>query len=237
MKTEEQIVYSIIETVNKSQVNQDNRVGERLVRAYLQKYRADLIAKHSMDGFIVSEECFQNLGELTFYDAIRPVRGPVQFVCEGLPKFITLRNQFGIIFEKNGENVPLLSSEEYNLGLKNIINKKLPKAKIENNKGIVHIGYWDETPCGNKPSNNNLINDFWEQYQNSISNSPGKRHITLNVRAILQDPNDAPGYNWTLDPYPLDAELIDKLTTQILSFEFNIVLQVKPDKVTDGDDE
>lgn len=226
MGTEQEYVYAIIETVQKGLLSDDSKVDERVIRSFLRTYRASELAKYSMNGLTISDECFQHLGELdfTFFKS-------KQFQRE-LPKIIRLNNNFGLFFEKNGENVPVLNSEEYALGLKTLISSKLPKAKIQGSKGVVYIGNRISSSCGDKPSNNLALNDFYDQ---TIITSGTK--ISVDVHAVLENPDDAPGYDWTKDPYPCPSEIMENIKSKIYAKEFNLILQVKPDKTTDGNDE
>lgn len=221
MTTEEEIIYTILDTVNKATVNQDNRVNERLLRNFLKKYRANLISRHSLEGLTISDECFQFLGTLTFNYS-----RPYIFERGGMPKIIRLKDNFGLFVEKNGETVPVISSESFDLSIKDRINSFFPKAKYINRKMHVYIGKKRISTCFADEEGNPLVNDLFDEYTQT-----GK--ITLDVYGILQNPDDAPDYDWTSDPYPLDAELIEFVCNQILQMEFNIVLQVNEDKVTD----
>lgn len=236
MVTEEQIVYSIIETVKKGEVNQDNRVGERIVRAFLAKYRANLIRQYSMDGYVISDECYQFLYGLTFNLLSDNKFKPIVLTHTNFPKTIRLKDNFGVIFTKNEENIPIVNNEEFYLGMKNIINKKLPKAMIMNGNAYLYIGQLITTSCGTSPKNNDLVNDLYEDYNTLVP--PQKiKFVSIDAKVILQNPDDDPDYVWTDAPYPLDAELIEKMTNDILRIEYNIILQVKNDKVTNGKDQ
>lgn len=224
MGTEEELVYNIIETVQKGALSQDAKVDERVVRSFIRVYRAAALAKYSYKGLTIQDECFQHLGELQF-----SYSKPLQFIRE-MPKVIRLSDNFGIFFEKNGENIPIVNSEEFSLGLKSIFNGKLPKAKILNGKATVYIGKRSTTPCGTKPALNTVIPDFLDDIE-SLSNN-----IKLDVYAVLFDPDDASGYDWTTSIFPCPAELVKDIKTEILQKEYGIILQVKPDKITDGND-
>jgi hypothetical protein len=226
METEEEIVYSIIETVKKGTLSDDSRLDERIIRNFLRIYRASSIAKNSMNGLIISDECFQYLGELEF-----SYLKPKQFTRD-MPKTIRLADNFGLMFEKNGENIPIVNSEAFNLGLKNIINGKLPKAKLLGDKATIYIGTKIMTCCGIVPSDNLIINDFIDE----LLDTAGLK-IKIDVHAILDNPDHAPGYDWTNDPYPCPSELIEEIKSKILQKEFNLILQIRADKVTDGEDE
>lgn len=236
MVTEEQIVYSIIETVKKGEINQDNRVSERIVRAFLMKYRANLIRQYSMDGYVISDECYQYLNDLSFSILSENKFKPLVLTHPNFPKTIRLKDSFGVIFTKNEENIPVVNNEEFYLGMKNIINKKLPKAMIMNGIAYLYIGQLTTTSCGTSPKNNSLVNDLHEDY-NTLVPPQRIRAVNIDAKVILQNPDDDPNYVWTDSPYPLDAELIEKMTNDILRVEYNIILQVKNDKVTDGKDQ
>jgi hypothetical protein len=226
METEEQIVYAIIETVKKGNLSDDNRINERLIRKLLASYRASAIAKSSSMGITISDESFQYLGNVRF-DFLKTR----QFQAT-LPKLIMLNNNFGLYFEIDGENIPVLSSEEFNLSLKNVLNGKLPKAKKLGEKFVVYAGEYIIVNNKQKPVKNNIIDYF-----NSQINTNQNTHVNLDVFGILDDPSNAPGYDWTKDPYPCPSELIPGIKTEIYSKEFNLILSIKSDKVTNSNDE
>lgn len=223
METEEELVYSILETVTAGSQNDDGEISERFIRNLLKIYRASAIAKASLMGTLITDECFQPLGELEF----TLVRN--NEFTRMLPKIILLSNNTGVIFEKNGESIPVVNSEEFALGLKSLINRQLPKAKISGSKATVYSGY-TVTHCKTKPSTNNVINDFKEE----LVSTQGKK-INVSVSAILDNPDHGLGYDWTTSPYPCPSELIEEIKNNILRKEFGIIMNVKPDLVTDGD--
>jgi len=224
METEEDIVYSIIETVKKGNLTDDSRMNERLIRGFLKIYRASAIAKSSNIGVTITDECFQYLGNLRF-DYVKSK----QFARE-LPKIIKLHT-FGIQVEAEGENIPVLNSEEYNLSLKSLLNGKLPKAKMTANKLTVYTGEYLIVDGRRKPKQSLLIDNLLAQ-----ASVNANAFIEVEVHAILDNPDDAPGYDWTIDSYPCPSELIEEIKTKILSKEFNLILNIKTDKVTDSDD-
>lgn len=226
METEEEIVYSIIETAKKGNLSDDNRINERLVRGFLKIYRASAIAKASDMGVTISDECFQYLGNLKF-DFVRSRQYQRQ-----LPKMILLNNNFGVSFEVIGENIPLLNSEEFSLSLKSLLNGKLPKAKMIGNKATIYAGEYLIVNGRQKPLKNFAI----EELQSQINLSQNA-YINVDVYGILDNPEHAPGYDWTTSPYPCPSELIEEIKTKILAKEFNLILNVKVDKVTDSNDE
>lgn len=225
METEEKIVYSIIETAQKGVLSDDSKINERVVRAFLQKYRASVISEYTKGGQLISDECFQTLGELTFTKVANRER---EFVTE-LPKIIQLQNKYGMFILKNGESIPVLNAEEYALGLKSIINGNLPKAKFITSKATIYIGRKNNTTCGPKPADNFVINDFQEE---TIANDSAS--VTAEVFAVLDNPDDSVEYDWTSSPYPANSEIVEEMTTRILRKEYNIILNVKADNVTDG---
>jgi hypothetical protein len=226
MGTELEIVYSIIETVEKGALTDDKKIDERVVRSFLRTYRASVLAKATMEGILISDECFQHLGTLEFTATL------AKEYSRMLPKIIRLENNFGLMFSKNGENIPVVSSEEFALSRKSIINGRLPKAKVLGSIATVYVGAVKQTSCGNKPAGNYTINDFSEEI---IANNGSK--VTVDVNAILDNPDDAPGYDWTSDPFPFPSDLVEEVKTRILRKEYNIILQINGDKVTDGNDE
>jgi len=226
MDTELKIVYSIIETAKKGNLSDDSKIDERIVRAFLQKYRASAIAKYSINGLAVGDECFQYLGNIQF-DYVK-----TRHFEKKLPKFIQLYNKFGFYFEAVGESIPVLNSEEFSLGLKSLINGKLPKAKFSGNKATIYTGEYKTVDGKQKPKSNVLIDEFMEQvYQNNNA------FINVEVYGVLDNPDDAEDYDWTVDTYPCPSELVEEITTKILAKEYNLILNIKPDKVTDSNDQ
>lgn len=226
METEEEIVYSIIETAKKGNLTDDNRINERLIRAFLKPYRASAIAKASAMGLVITDESFQHLGELRF-----DFSKSKEFT-RVLPKMISLKSNFGVRFEIAGESIPILGSEEYSLSLKSLLNGKLPKAKIISTKATVYTGEYLIVNGKQKPSNNFTINEFQEQIRDNQN-----QFVTIDVYGVLDNPDHGLDYDWTTSPYPCPSELIEEIKTKILAKEYNLILNVKVDKVTDSNDD
>lgn len=226
METEEQIVYSIIETAKKGNLSDDNRINERLIRAYLKPYRASAIARATAMGLVITDECFQYLGELRF-----DLSKSKEFT-RVLPKMILLKSNFGIRFEVAGENIPVLNSEEYSLSLKSLLNGKLPKAKLTSTKATIYTGEYLVINGRQKPKSNFTIDEF----QNQIRDNKNE-FISIDVYGVLDNPDDGLDYDWTTTPYPCPSELIEEIKTKILSKEYNLILNLKVDKVTDSNDD
>lgn len=225
METEEQIVYAILEVANKGTFSEDNKIGERLVKSLLRTYRNAALVKNTLDGVSMTEESYQELGPLLF-----TFKKTNQYDRE-IPATLRLKNNVGVYIEKNGESVAILNSESFSLSMKNIMFSKNPKAKFVGNKITIFTGVKYSKTCGKSP-NNVVTNDF---YDDTLQSSG--RTITADVFAILVNPDHAPGYDWTTSPFPCPAELVKDIKNEILEREFNIILQVKADKITNGNDE
>ena len=118
----------------------------------------------------------------------------------------------------------------YFLGLKNVISKRLPKAKIEGSLASIYIGDpLNSTP--KKPLNNLILEALH-------ANAALNKFYFINVETfgILDDTSLGKDYDWTTSPYPMPSELIDEMKTRLLAKEFNIIAQSNPDKTTDGND-
>jgi hypothetical protein len=226
METEEKIVYSIIETVQKGNLTDDSKIDERVIRAFLQKYRAAAIGKYSMSGQIISDECFQFLGSLPF------VKLSNRKFERKLPKFIQLNNRSGFYFEISGESIPVLNSEEFHLSMKSIMNGNLPKAKMSGNNALIYTGEYKVVDGKKRPKSNVIIDELEDQiYENE------NEFINIDVYGVLDNPDEAEDYDWTKDPYPCPSDLVEEITTKILAKEYNVILNVRQDKVTDSNDE
>ena len=226
METEEKIIWSIIDTIRETRANQDMNINERLLRQFLATYRAALIQEYSLNGQLVTDECFQYLGRITFL-----YKSPRIFTAT-LPKIIRLKENQGIYFEKNDEVIPIVDSEAFGLSRKNIITGTLPKAKIVHQLASIYVGEQQPTSCGGQT---NPLNFVISDFNDEISFSKNAT-ITVDVFAILQNPEDAEGYDWTSTVYPLPAELIPELKKRIMVMDFNIIIQNEIDNTTDGID-
>lgn len=224
METEEKIVYAILEVVNKGVVLEDSKVDERLVRELVKAYRASVLVKYTLNGYILPDECFQSLGLVKY----TKVKG--REYSANLPKMIRTSDNFGIYFRISGEDFGVISSENYFLGLKNVISKRLPKAKIEGSLASIYIGDpLNSTP--KKPLNNLILEAL---HANATLNKFD--FINVETFGILDDTSLGKNYDWTSSPYPMPSELIDEMKTRLLVKEFNIIAQSNPDKTTDGND-
>ena len=225
METEEKIVYSILEIVNKGIHSDDNKIDERVIRALLKPYRASVLAKASINGYLTPDECFQSLGAFKF------TRTKGRIFSAELPKILRFKDNFGLYFRINGEEFAVVDSESFFLASKSIISKRLPRAKIEGSLATIYIG--EALISGNVlyPKKNYLIEDLEANAkQNNFE------YITVETMAILDDTDLGTGYDWTVSPYPMPSELIAEMKLMILAKEFNIIAQANPDKTTDGND-
>lgn len=225
METEEKIVYSILEVVNKGIHSDDNKIDERVIRALIKPYRATILSKASMNGYLVADECFQSLGALKY------TRTNGRNFSTVIPKILRFKDNFGLYLKIDGEEFSFIDSESFFLSSKNIISKRLPKAKIEGSLATIYIGEGLTSGGVNHPKKNNLI----ESLDNSAKQN-NFLHINVETMAILDDTDLGVGYDWTESPYPMPSELIAEMKLMILAKEFNIIAQTNPDKTTDGND-
>lgn len=224
MDTEAKIVYSIIATAKKNKINDDSRINERVVRTYLQGERADLLDQMTMGGMKMSDECFQPMGALQF-SYLRP-----RVFSRKMPQVVRLQQNAGIMLSKYGEPFSVVAVDEFRMGQRHLINKYHPKASYLFDTLSIYIGL-KRTDCEAQPE----LNETVDAFEQDIIDSNGA-YILAEVNAVLQNPSDSPTYDWTKDPYPFPAELINDMVTNILRRQYNIILQVKTDKVADGEE-
>lgn len=216
MITEENIVYQILDKITGGNTNADERYGERYIRSLMRVRRASLIAQSYNGGLTVPQFEFQSIPNITFIDDVNSI--PTYFI----PDVIFLHKHSGIkIFAQNGDLIPILSKQDYQLSLKNPMTKFTPKIVIEENKIQLFTG------------NNNI--DFFD-YGTGLSNLKNELETNkkVNLELILANPDDAPNYNWTTDQYPLSSELISKLKRDIIVTEFSDNQYSEKDEVTNG---
>lgn len=222
MRTEEQIVYEILNTVHGGQVSGDDTISERLVRSFLRKHRASKLAAHYAAGMNLDDFIFQSLGALEF-QKIKDLDYRVQ-----LPAIINFPNNYGIRLSKNGYYIPVVDRHAFELSKKNIVNKSSPKATMDGHFLTLYVGYTD------------LCNFFADsekelavaQLKTELEEIDDVAKVTTDVSAVLYDPGEGLSYDWTRDPYPCPSEIIDKVTTSTLARDLDLMIRTQSDTVS-----
>jgi hypothetical protein len=228
MKTEIEIVYSLLNTVRNAEHNNDEPTTERLMRNYINIYRLDCMRKYYKDGVIVNDEVFQKIP--------LELLGNVGIGFKNqIPKTVRFTKDYGFYLEKNGISIPIVTSEQFNLSKRNPFGKKLVQAKTEQNTLSIYPGIKDI--CLNGESENAILIDsiLEELNEQQIQNSESKtKKITVDFFGVLVNPSDQPGYDWENDIYPFPAEKLEELTSQLLRKEFGIMAQAKSDEISNS---
>ena len=214
--TELELVYSIIETLNANEYNNDNKVTERVVRNYLYAYRGDFLKKHYSDGYEITDECFQ-LVELSFEP-----KGLIEYQANAGVGVMEFSLRQGFFMEKNGIRIPVIGANEYAL----IAEEDLPVAK---KLGTLVTLKFQQSLLSCIKSNSEkgvLFNTFKEE--------ASLKKVTADLYAVLTDPSKGKGYDWKTSVFPFPAERIAELKKEILRVEFGITSQVKSDEVQNG---
>jgi len=223
MSTEEEIIYAIWDIVRAGSINQDDSINERLLRSFLRIHRGKHINKTFKKGVFLPDELFQELGSIPFLK-----KGTNNYVSSILPKVIRMKSNFGILANKDDYTISIVNSEEFLTSKKNPYNKFHPKMKFVNNELHLYPGI-KQVCCSEDQSLSSLNLAVESLYQESLFNK-----IELNVRAVLVNPDDEPGYDFTSSIYPYPDELIEDLINSVKAREFNIFLRTKSDETTDS---
>lgn len=206
--TEETLVYSLIESLRASELNNDEVIEEREIRTLLRSYRATIINKESSKGMYVDESCYQpfeiNLSAFSENELIGEVPSLIYLPEKTFVKIKSL----GFI------NIPLLDEESYYLSKKNVINKYHAKAFIKNNKLYIYVG-----------AKNN-----YGKLTALMADCLTKRKQII-IEGILDNPDDGLNYDWTSSPYPLPISMLDDLKDKIHRKEFQFYLNTKSDQI------
>ena len=221
METEREIIYTMLSVINKSEYNNDEPLGDRILRRFLQKYRADLLRKHYNNGINVDPEVFQKI-ELS----LKPVPGTnYEFELE-LPKIIRFKQNTGYYIECVGRSIPIMDPEAYRYSKQNFNTSFLPKAKVSGNKITLYIGNLD----------NDCIVGFSELA--ALITSLGGNltveaygEVSIDLFCVLNNPSDDPNYDWKTSIYPFPAERINEMMNQIYSKEYGILVDAKSDEI------
>jgi len=211
--TEENIVYQLLNIIRAEELNNDEVVDERSIRALLRIHRVELLNRYSKKGTTIQDVCFQKLANVSLNSI------SLTEYTATLTNILQLGQNFGVkISTPEFENIPLVSEESYFLGIKNPINKYQPKAKIENQKLTVYVGVASPNAM-----------DSGIRIQNTIDSLTNNKVVI--IKAVLDDPDAGEGYDWTTSQYPFPSEIIGEMKKNILRREFNIILSTKSDQI------
>ena len=214
MRTEEQIVYELMNIYHGGEITNDTQIDERLMRGFLRKHRASKISKATFEGLTVPSEIFQRLGTVTLE---KNEFGDYEV---DLPALLRLQGH-GINIYKTNYSLPVISREGFRLSKRNIINKSFPKATLFSNKLIIYPGNSDLCNADATSEKEVAVKAFADE----IAEFDDNEKITVEVEAVLYDPGQAPDYDWTSDPYPCMSEIIDELTTSTLARDLNLMIR------------
>lgn len=221
MKTEEEIVYDILNIVHGGRVSADNVISERLIRSFLRKHRASKMYEFFNKGMSLYDYVFQDLGDLEF-EIIEENEFKVS-----VPAVINFKENFGIKISKNRFPITVLNQEEYELALSNPINKTHPKANLQGSVLTIYKG--EPNSCdyhATSPKEKTV-----ETFNLEASEVDDVSKITANVKAVLYDPSNAPSYDWTKSVYPCPSEIIDKIETSTLARDLDLLMRTTADQI------
>ena len=226
MTTEQDIIYSIWETVRSGEINQDDNISERLLRAYLSSHRGKHLLKNYTDGAQLPDEVYQDLGNIYFSLSGNDI------ISTNIPKAIRMPYNFGILARKDSYLISVVNDEEFLNSQKDDFNKYHPKLKLINNRLYLYKGI------------EQLCDDEFESYQNTVLNKTVRKlnqelknnQLNLNIRAVLVNPDDEVGYDWTRSPYPFPDEYLEDLINSVNARDFNLYLRTRSDEIGDQRD-
>lgn len=225
MKTERDIIYTMLDTYRASEISNDERVNERFMRDLLRKHRPDSLRKHYRNGITVAPEVFQ------YFDIRLTYVSPSIYSVE-LPKIINFEHHLGFEVNIDGYVIPVVNPGDFHRSRKIFNTKYLPIGKMEGQKLTVYIGD-DLNPCLSTDSDTYaaLVEIKTRLNESPVLTPNEKGTLRLNFSAVLLDPDDQPGYDMDTSVYPFPSERLKELTDQILQREFGIIVQAKPDEI------
>lgn len=222
MKTELDIIYTIWDIVRGGSSNADDPINERLMRAFLSIHRGNRLNQNFEQGNTLPDEVFQYLGPIPF------TLKDGEFVSPTVPKFISFKENTGVSAELDGYQVSVVRSEEWRSARKHRFNKHHPLIKIVNHKMIMSKGLLQANQ-GLDDHTGSLLNTVVAMLAAIAEDAT----VDVDIQAVLVDPDDEPGYDFTSSPYPYPDELIEDLITSVNAREFNLFLQTRSDETGD----
>jgi hypothetical protein len=224
MTTELELIYTIWDIVRAGQINSDDPINERLMRSFLKIHRGKHLEQYYKKGKQIPDECFQSLGTISFTSI-----GDV-LISNTLPKIIRFeKGRYGIMLDKDGFVISVFNSEEYTNAQFDRYNKFQPRVKFINNKLTLNIGL--EQDCNQLLDNH--TNSMLNITVRKLKSEKTQNSVTLTGNAVLVNPDNETGYDFTLSPYPLSDELIESLINSVNAREFNLFLRMRSDETGD----
>lgn len=221
MRTEEEVISTLHDIVRSGEANQDDPINERLLRSFLRIHRGKHLSRAFRNGEQLPDEVFQNLGMISFF------LENGNYVSAVLPKIIRFPQNFGFVAEKDDYTISVVESGEFKNSINDRFNKYHPKLKFINRKLFLYLGL--EQSCDLEDVSatplNRAVRKFLLETQSNT--------VNINLRAVLVDPDDEAGYDFTVDPYPMPDELIEDLMNSVTARDFNLFLRTKSDETGD----
>lgn len=222
MRTEQEIIYTIWDIVRGGESNSDDPINERLMRRFLQIHRSKRLNTYYKKGNDIPDECFQSLGTINF-----SLTNGVP-VSDELPKVVRFeKGYFGLMIDKNGYPISIMNSEEFRNATKDRFNKYHPRLMFLNRVLTLNTGL--EQSCDLDDVSNSEMNVAIRKLKAEES----MNSVTLSGKAVLVNPDDESGYDWTADPYPMPDELIEDMVNSVNAREFNLFLRTRTDETGD----
>ena len=152
----------------------------------------------------------------------------VVFVAPTRPNFISSNENTVDSAELYGYVVSVLRSEEWRNARKDRFNKHHPLIKLMNNKMVMSKGML-QVNQGLDDHAGSLLNTVVNKLALIVENET----VAVDIQAVLVNPDDEPGYDFTTSPYPYPDELTEDLMTSVNAREFNLFLQTRSDETGD----
>lgn len=207
--TEQKIIYSLLETIRNSEINDDERMTEAYLRNILYTFRAEAFKGPDYE---FSEEIYQR------YNLTMRKDTDGKFSSDKMNSII-FSSRLGVMVDDDmGNEVSITSREEAYNSLKSRFFQPYYIGFVENNKLTILANL------------KKLVNaDYTANVLLNKLNTG--QSATLEIRCILADPTKGNDYNWAETPFPFDLTKINTLKQNILRKEFGIMYEVKKDEI------
>lgn len=136
MRTEKEIVYSVLNSMRGGHSNNNDNISLRLIRSWIASERANLLLQFTDSGRSINEENYQELSNQSF----NKVENEINVYKKTLPKIIYFNRRSGVRIRYGSETVLMCTKNQDRNYQKDNYFKNVKRAWVIGNEMYVRIG-------------------------------------------------------------------------------------------------